>query len=112
MTIGITLVACKYDIDLGAVSVAIVSLVLVLLTLIITSFFMAYKIVAMVIIAIVVVLLSLYLLYDIKQVIGRKHSRFEDQINPDDYVICAIIIYCDIISLFLYILQLLGMVNR
>lgn len=112
MVIGVTLLACKYDIDLEYTAVAIMSLVMVVLTLIITSLFFTNKILSMIIIAVVIVLLSLYLLWDIKQVIGFKHSRFGDFIDPDDYVICAIIIYGDIISLFLYILQLLGMVNN
>jgi len=51
-----------------------------------------------------VFLYSLYLIYDTQLVMGKFGTEFE----VDDYIIAAIMIYIDIIQIFLYLLQLLG----
>jgi FtsH-binding integral membrane protein len=50
------------------------------------------------------VIYSIYLLIDTQHVIGGKHNKLQ----LDDYILGATIIYVDIISLFLKILQILG----
>lgn len=47
---------------------------------------------------------GLYLIIDTQMVIGGKSFA----ISIDDYVVAALLIYIDIIQLFLYILQILG----
>ena len=51
-----------------------------------------------------VILYSFYLIYDTQLLMGGK--RYE--LTLDDYVIAALIIYIDIIRIFLYILSLMG----
>ena len=51
-----------------------------------------------------VLLMSLYLIYDTQLVIGQKKNFIE----MDLYILGAMMIYLDIISLFLKILRLLG----
>ena len=50
------------------------------------------------------VIYSIYLLVDTQLVMGGRHK----QLHMDDYILGATIIYVDIISLFLKILQILG----
>jgi FtsH-binding integral membrane protein len=51
-------------------------------------------------------LFSFYLLCDTQMIIGGKHRRF--QFQEDDYILGALVLYLDIINLFLEILRLLG----
>lgn len=51
-----------------------------------------------------VIIYSIYLIYDTQLVMGKFGNEYE----IDDYVIAALMIYIDIIQIFLYLLQLLG----
>jgi len=54
--------------------------------------------------AIFAVIYSVYLLIDTQMIMGGRHN----QLQMDDYILGATILYVDIISLFLKILQILG----
>ena len=58
----------------------------------------------MIICGIAVMLFSFYLIYDTQLIMGGK--RYE--IDIDDYILGAIILYTDIITIFLYLLKLFG----
>jgi len=51
-----------------------------------------------------VLVYSLYLIYDTQLVMGKYGTEYQ----IDDYIIAAIMIYIDIIHIFLYLLQLFG----
>ena len=51
-------------------------------------------------------LFSMYLAYHTRLIVGGKHSKY--QLNEKDYVFGALLLYQDIVSLFLYILRLLN----
>jgi len=51
-----------------------------------------------------VIIYSFYLIYDTQLIMGGKRYG----LDMDDYIIAAIIIYLDIIMIFLYILSLFG----
>ena len=51
-------------------------------------------------------LFSFYLLCDTQMIIGGKNRRY--QISEEDYILAAVILYLDIINLFLEILKALG----
>jgi FtsH-binding integral membrane protein len=51
-----------------------------------------------------VLLFSVYLIYDTQLVMGKYGAEYQ----IDDYIIAALMIYIDIIQIFLYLLQLLG----
>lgn len=56
------------------------------------------------IIALCIFLMGIFLIYDTQLIVGKgKHK-----LSLDDYVIGALIIYVDIITIFLYMLALLG----
>ncbi len=51
-----------------------------------------------------VLLYSIYLIYDIQLVMGK----FGLEYKIDDYILAALMIYIDIIQIFLYLLELFG----
>lgn len=51
-------------------------------------------------------LFSFYIVYDTQMIVGGRHKKHEFSI--DDYVFAAIILYLDIINLFIYLLELFG----
>ena len=51
-----------------------------------------------------VIIYSIYLVIDTQLIMGGKRY----QIELDDYILGAIILYTDIVMLFLYLLQLIG----
>ena len=51
-----------------------------------------------------VFLFSLYLIYDTQLIMGK----FNNEYQIDDYIIAALMIYLDVIQIFLYLLQILG----
>ena len=56
-----------------------------------------------------VFLSSFYLIFDTQLILSgtyEGHRRFE--IDQDSYIMAALILYLDIINLFLYILKMLG----
>jgi FtsH-binding integral membrane protein len=49
---------------------------------------------------------SMYLVYDTQIIVGGEHKSY--QFDMDDYVLAALVIYLDIINLFILLLQLLN----
>ena len=111
-TLGIYFVALftKYDFTFYAASIAIgVCTSFVLLTTVILGFIFRFE-VPLFVTALVAILFGFYLLIDLQQVMGGSHNHFT--FSPDDYILAALVIYLDIINLFLYILQLLAKSKR
>uniref|UniRef100_A0A3Q3NGL9 Uncharacterized LOC113122570 n=2 Tax=Mastacembelus armatus TaxID=205130 RepID=A0A3Q3NGL9_9TELE len=52
-------------------------------------------------------LFSLYLVFDTQLILGGKHRKYE--LSPEEYVFAALNLYLDIVSLFLLLLQLIGL---
>lgn len=55
---------------------------------------------------VLIALISMYIIYDTQIIVGGKHRRYA--LEVDDYCIGALILYSDILMLFLYVLQLMG----
>lgn len=53
-----------------------------------------------------VVIFSFYVVYDVQLILGGKHNRF--RYSVDDYVIVALMLYLDVINIFVDLLQLIG----
>lgn len=51
-------------------------------------------------------LFSFYIVYDTQLIVGGNHKK--NQFDVDDYCFAALMLYLDIINLFLYLLQLFG----
>ena len=74
--------------------------------ILLTMFLPGLRILHLVITLAVIALLSMYIIYDTQLIVGGEHKRA--RLEMDDYVIGAMIIYSDIIYLFLWIMELLG----
>jgi FtsH-binding integral membrane protein len=55
-----------------------------------------------------VFLYSLYLLFDTQMIMGK----FDSELSVDDYILAALMIYLDIIQIFLYILQIVARLSN
>ena len=53
-----------------------------------------------------VVLFSFYLLIDTQMIIGGSNKKYK--IDSDSYILASVVLYLDIINIFLYILQIIG----
>lgn len=104
MTIALTLYACttKTDFTMHGGALFIFSCVITLF--IIFELFTSSPLFHVIVSLAVVVLYGFYLLYDTQLIIGGKTY----ELSIDDYIIGAIIIYVDIIILFLRILEILA----
>ena len=51
-------------------------------------------------------LFSMYLAYHTRLIVSGKHTKY--QLNEKDYVFGAVLLYNDIISIFLYMLRLMA----
>ncbi|XP_037902548.1 protein lifeguard 1-like [Hermetia illucens] len=56
-----------------------------------------------------VLIFSAYLVYDTQLIIGGKHKH---KTNPEEYIFAALSLYLDIVLIFVYLLSLIGAVNR
>eukprot|EP00193_Tetraselmis_chui_P019506 CAMPEP_0177773396 /NCGR_PEP_ID=MMETSP0491_2-20121128/12843_1 /TAXON_ID=63592 /ORGANISM="Tetraselmis chuii, Strain PLY429" /LENGTH=327 /DNA_ID=CAMNT_0019291489 /DNA_START=121 /DNA_END=1104 /DNA_ORIENTATION=- len=115
MVLGIVIFALMPCIDFTMCGGVMVALSFTLLFAIIISFFVnifcgssCYRTTGLVIASIAVFVFSIYLLYDIQLVMGGKRMA----ISPDEYIVAALNIYMDIIMIFLYILQIIGLSSR
>ncbi|XP_005949293.1 protein lifeguard 1 [Haplochromis burtoni] len=52
-------------------------------------------------------LFSLYLVFDTQMILGGKHRKY--QVSPEEYIFAALNLYLDVVTLFLFLLQLIGL---
>lgn len=101
MVLGLTLMALfATEKQMGCIYVLTIALIFTLIPMIIFSIIFRGQFLYNCITAGIIVLFSLYILIDTRMIMER--------FGPDDYIIAAIILYIDIIRLFLEILKLFG----
>ena len=76
----------------------------VLITGGIVAFFFRNKILNLVLSVVGVIIFGIYLIFDIQLLLGNKKNKF----SKDDYVLAALMIYIDIIQIFIYLMQIVG----
>lgn len=54
----------------------------------------------------VIILMAAFLVHDTQIIVGGSHRKF--QLELDDYCVGALIIYSDILTIFVYLLELLN----
>ena len=109
VVVGITIYAytTKNDFTTCGPMVGVMSMIILtgFLLAIFMSPFAGYKTMNLIWACLGALLFSFYLLCDTQMILGGKHKRaFEE----DDYILAALILYLDIINMFLYILEALG----
>lgn len=53
-------------------------------------------------------LVSLYLVFDLQLIMGGRKC----ELSPEEYILAAVMLYTDIIQLFLYLLQIIGRISE
>ena len=101
---GLSMYACFTKRDMTMMGGFLLSFSLILIFLGIIGIFIRSYFYQMFLDSLGILLMSLYLIYDTQLVIGQKKNFIE----MDLYILGAMMIYLDIISLFLKILRLLG----
>ena len=81
-----------------------VSLLLLIIGNIINFYFFRLRLLKCMLEIIGIILFSFYLIYDTQLIVGNKTSK----ISEDDYILAVIMLYLDIINLFIYLLSLMG----
>jgi len=107
MSFALTLYACTTKSDLTYYGGALFICGCGLLMLILFSLFFPSRLLEIIICVACIVLFGFYLIYDTQLITGGR--RYE--LDIDDYIIGALIIYIDIIVLFLRILELLQLLS-
>jgi len=107
ITIAISIYAMttKSDFTIFGPMLLIVGFVFCIMSLFI---FLVGQVLNMIFCGLAVILFSFYLLFDTQLIMGGK--RYEIEI--DDYILGAVILYSDIITIFLYLLSLMGGNNK
>lgn len=102
LVIGLTLYAMYTDTDFTMMGGILFAGSLVLLAASFIAAFIQIKILNLVISVFSVLLFGVYLIYDTQLVIGGERRKME--IGIDDYIMGALILYIDIITIFIQIL--------
>jgi len=107
MFVALTAYACFTKTDFTYLGgILCVATMMVVLFLIMFSWFMEKNsIVYLILVCLMIILLSIWIIYDTQLIIGNKKKGYAE-FSLDDFAIGALIIYSDIITLFLYVLQL------
>lgn len=109
VVIALTVYAMKTNVPIEVFAAMSWVVCLAMLPIAIIGFFMHLPILSTVYCLLGVLLYSLYLIIDTMFICGGKSMSGNNiQCSMDDYVIGALMLYMDIIMLFIYILRLLG----
>lgn len=108
VVVACTLYAFYTDEDYTTSSALVIILSVVLLVLFIVTMFTDSPFIRNLYCAVGVLLFSIYLVIDTQMIMGGKSL----ELRVDEYVLAALLLYIDIIQIFLYILQLLSNNNN
>ena len=106
-TIAVTMYACYTKTDFSIFVGVLFIFVLAMLPVLILGFIVRTKMMHLVICAFGVLLYGLFLLIDTMIIIGKTGDP-DEKIDEGEYCIAALMLYLDIIMMFLYILELFG----
>lgn len=103
ITIALTIYACTTKTDFTVMNSMLFIFSMVMLLFGIFLMFTKIKILHIIYSCLGVLLYSIYLIFDIQLIMGNK----ENSLEIDDYIYASVMLYLDIINLFLHILNLL-----
>jgi FtsH-binding integral membrane protein len=104
MVTSLTAYACFSEIDYTKLAPYLFMASLVLFAASLIGMFIKIPLVHLIISAVTVIFFGVYLIVDTQMIIGGK--TFE--ISMDDYVLAAMMLYIDIVTIFVEILKILG----
>lgn len=103
------LFALQTKIDFTVMGVFLMILTIILLVVTIVAIFFPSKLIIIIISSAGAIIFSLYLVYDIQLMMGGDHKY---SISPEEYIFAALNIYVDLINIFIFILNLIGIFGR
>jgi protein lifeguard len=113
LAVAITAVVClsltlfafqsKWDFTVMGGVLCVAAVVLILFGFI--AMFIPGKIITLVYASAGALIFSLYLIYDTQMMMGGKHRY---AISPEEYIFAALTLYLDVINIFMYILNIIG----
>ena len=102
--VGLTIYAFKTDSDFTVLGGVLFAALLILLVASVIAIFVHNRWLQLVIACLGAIIFSIYIVFDTQLIIG-KHQY---SLSIDDYIWAAMMLYIDIVQLFIYILQILG----
>jgi len=90
--------------DLTIMGGLIVITFFVMLTAFILQIFLRNRLLEIVIASCLVIVFGIYIIYDTQMIVGSRGAQF----STDDYIMAAMMLYIDIMQMFLEILRLFG----
>ena len=106
--VGLTIFAFFIKSELTILRGLIFTSGMTLLIMIVFLIIMPNRYIFTIVCSVVVVIVSIYIIYDTRLIVG--HSKY-NSLSYDDYIIGAVLVYSDIITLFLWLLSLIGASN-
>jgi protein lifeguard len=103
ITLALTLYSCTTKKDFTIYGSIVFLLACVLLLFSIFFLFTQNKLIHIIVSCFGVLIYSFYLIYDTQLLIGNKQNAMD----TEDYILCSIMLYLDIVNIFLYILDIL-----
>lgn len=103
ITFGLTFYACTTKRDFTIYGSIVFLLASVLLLFSLFFLFTHNKLVHIILSCFGVLIYSFYLIYDTQLLLGNK----ENAIGTEDYILCSMMLYLDVINIFLYLLDIL-----
>lgn len=100
--------ACYTEEDYTTSSLMVIVLSVILLILFVVTMFTDSPLIRNIYCGVGVLLFSIYLIIDTQMIMGGKSI----ELRVDEYALAALLLYIDIIQIFLYILQLLSNNNN
>ena len=107
MFFGLTMYACftKTDMTKKGGVLATATMMLFMFIILFFPFGFGFGFLRIAIVIVIVILMSAWVVHDTQLIIGGKKKY---KLDKDDYILGAMIIYIDVMTIFLYLLQLFG----
>lgn len=105
ISFALTIFALQTKIDFTVMGGFLMVAAIVLVVVSIVAIFFPGKLMTLIIASAGAIIFSLYLIYDTQLMVGGDHKY---SISPEEYVFAALNIYVDIITIFMYILSIIG----
>lgn len=102
--VGLTIYAFKSNTDFTILGGVLFAALMVLLVSSIIAIFVHNRWLQLVIAIFGAIVFSIYIIFDTQLIIGKQSNA----LSIDDYIWAAMMLYIDIVQLFLYVLQILG----
>ena len=104
--LGLTIFAFQTKWDFTVMGGILFVAVIILVIFGVVAIFIPGRTISMIYASLGAFLFSVYLVYDTQLMMGGKHKY---AISPEEYIFAALNLYLDIVNIFMFILQIIGL---